>query len=858
VNKLTMNNNSRYYLSVFLIFLLQFAWAQSPKGDDYKIYQIEKIKVNGLKQFNTETVKAFIGYDKGDVIEVPGEQTAEIINKLWDLGYFSDVNLYVIPTQDNKVILEIDLQELPKVSQVVIKGLSRSKRKEIIKNLGLVKNVVLSENLKAKTVETIKNMYVKKGFLKTKVDFKTLPDSTDYVKLLINVDKGKRIKIKKINITGNKDIKVSKLKRKLKHTKEKRFYRFWKRSKYIADDFKEDLVNLTKYYQEKGYRNARVLSDSVYFDKNGKLNIDIKVEEGKKYYFGNIDVVGNNKYTTTFIKRIIGIKKGDVYNGILIAKRIDDPTDPDAESITNLYQNHGYLFSRINLVEKGVRQDTIDFEVRIYEGKPAKFNKITVNGNTRTNDPVIFRELRTLPGDTYSKKNVIRTIRELAQMQIFDAETITPDLKNIDPNAGTVDVDWHVEESGSSQIQLQGGFDGHYFIGTLGLALKNFSVKNIFNGKEYKPLPMGDGQSLALNLQVSQYYETYSLSFSEPWFGGKKPQAFTVSTYYSTYYGIDYENSTFNYREIDRDKKFIITGLTVGLSRKLKWPDDYFFLSQSISLNHYDIKNYGAVSTFGFDNGTSNNFSYNVLFGRNSSGPNPIFPTVGSEFILSLKLTPPYSLFSKLDYATITENPDYLNENGLPDYSKINQQRYKFIEYFKVKLNGTWYSNLYKKLVLRSKAEFGYLNAYNKDLGIPPFERFFVGGSGIMGGSLDSREIIPLRGYTDLSLNRFFGNNVGGTVYNKFSFELRYPITLKPQASIYMLAFAEGANTYNNIKYFNPFSLKKSAGVGVRIFMSAFGLLGIDFGYGFDKVPDSYGVPHVSGWQTHFIMNQRL
>jgi outer membrane protein insertion porin family len=857
VNKLTMSIKNISLISMIFFFSFHI-FGQERKDNDYKIYQIEKIKINGLKQFNAETVKAFIGYDKGDVIEVPGEQTAEIINKLWDLSYFSDINLFVIPTSENKVILEIDLKELPKISEVKITGLSKSKRKEFIKDLGLTKNAVLTENLKAKTLETIKNKYVKKGFLKTQVDFKTIADTADYVKVFIDVKKGRRIKIKKINITGNHQIKASKLKKKLKHTKEKRFYRFWKRSKYIADDFKEDLHELEKFYKEKGFRNARVLSDSVYFDKNDKLNIDIHLEEGKKYYFGNIDIVGNNKYSTQTIKNLLSIKKGDVYNGTLINNRIDDPSDPDAESITNLYQNTGYLFSRINLVEKNVRKDTIDFEVRIYEGKPAKFNNITVNGNLKTNDKVIIRELRTIPGDTYSKQNVIRTIRELAQMQIFDAEKITPDLKNIDPNAGTVDVDWHVEESGSSQIQLQGGFDGRYFIGTLGLALKNFSIKNIFNGKEYKPLPMGDGQSLALNFQVSRRYETYSLSFSEPWFGGKKPQAFTVSAYYSTYYGTDYTNYNYGYYDVDRSKKFMITGLTVGLSKKLRWPDDYFYLSQSISLNHYKIKNYGYSSAFGFNDGISNNFSYNFLFGRNSKRVNPIFPTGGSDFSIALKLTPPYSLFSQVDYATIYENPEYQFEDGSVDYEKINKQKYKFIEYYKIKFNGTWFTSLYKKLVLRSKAEFGYLSAYNNDLGVPPFERFFVGGSGLYGGSLDSREVIPLRGYVDQSLNWAFGRNVGGTVYNKFSFELRYPITLKPQASIYLLTFLEGANTYNNIKYFNPFSLKKSAGVGVRIFMSAFGLLGIDFGYGFDKVPDSYGVPKVSGWQTHFIMNQRL
>jgi len=856
VNRLTMKPR-KILLSILSILFLTQVYSQKVNSDDYKIYQIQDIKINGLKQFNPETVKAFIGVSKGDIIEVPGEQTANIINKLWDLTYFSDIDLYIIPTTDNKVILEIDLKELPKISKAQITGVPRSKRKEYIKDLSLVKNTVLSENLKAKTIETIRNQFLKKGFLNTKVSLKTVADSTDYVKLLVHVNKGKRVKIKKINIIGNKEIKAGKLKKQLKHTKEKRFYRFWKRSKYIADDFKKDLARLEKYYKGKGYRNARVLSDSVYFDDQKNLNIDIKVEEGPKYYFGNIDVVGNNHYSTPFIKSILGVKKGDVYNGPLISKRIDDPSKPDAESITNLYQNNGYLFSRINLVEKGVRKDTIDYELRIYEGKPAIFNNITVEGNQRTNDKVIYRELRTIPGAVYSKQNIIRSIRELAQLGFFDAEKISPDLKNVDPNAGTVDVDWHVEEAGSSQIQLQGGFDGHYFIGTVGLTLNNFSIRNIFNGKEYKPLPMGDGQKLALNLQVSQRYETYSLSFTEPWFGGKKPQAFSVSTYYSTYYGINYNNSTINYYDVDRNKKFIITGLTVGLSKKLQWPDDYFYLSQSISLNHYTIKDYGSIGAFGFNNGKSNNFSYNFLFGRNSSGPNPIYPRMGSEFGLSLKLTPPYSLFSNIDYATIDQNPAYLDENGQPDYEKINQQKYKFIEYYKVKVNGTWYTDLYKKLVLRSKAEFGYLGAYNQDLGIPPFERFFVGGTMPTGGNLDSRETIPLRGYVDQSLNRSFANR-GGTVYNKFSFELRYPITLKPQASIYVLSFFEGANTYNNIKYFNPFSLKKSAGVGVRIFMSAFGLLGIDFGYGFDKVPDASGIPKVSGWQTHFIMNQRL
>ena len=836
-----------------LLFFVAFILSAQIKSDEYKIYQIDKIIIHGLKEFNPETVKAFIGVSKGDIIEVPGDKTKDIIEKLWDLGYFSDINLYITPTTDNKVDLEIELEELPKISVAQIKGVSKSKSKEFIKKLGLLKNVVLNENIKAKTIETIKKEYIKKGFLNTKVSTRIIKDTAQFVKFLVNVDKGYRIKVNKINIIGNSHFSAGKIKRKLKNTKEKRIWRFWKRSKYIADDFKDDIKKLEDFYKEEGYRNARVLSDSVYFDQNDKLNIDIKVEEGKKYYFGNIEYVGNSAYPDDLLQRILGIKKGDPYNGILLKKRIDDPGKPDGENITNLYQNNGYLFSRINVVETGVRKDTIDFEIRIYEGKPAKFNKITIVGNEKTNDYVIFRELRTIPGNTYSKQNVVRSVRELSQLGFFDAEKISPEFKNVDANAGTVDIEWNVREAGSSQVQLQGGFDGRNFIGTVGLSFNNFSIRNIFNGKAYKPLPMGDGQKLSLSLQMSRFYETYSLSFTEPWLGGKKPQSLNVSLYSSTYYG----GYTYAYNaERDTSKKFLVSGLSVGLTKKLRWPDDYFIMSQSLSFNHYNFKNYD-VGLFGFDNGFSNNFSYNMMFGRNSSGPNPIYPMGGSEFFINLKMTPPYSLFSTLDYATLKDNPDFQDENGNPDYKKINRQKYSWLEYYKVKFTAAWYTNIVDKLVLRTKGEFGILGDYNKDLGVGPFERFYVGGNGLSSGSMISRDVIPLRGYEDSSLNRQFGRD-GGIVYNKFSLELRYPITLKPQASIYVLSFLEGGNTYNNIKINNPFSLKKSAGVGIRIFMSAFGLLGVDFGYGFDKVPNNQGIPVKSGWQTHFIMSQRL
>ena len=539
--------------------------------------------------------------------------------------------------------------------------------------------------------------------------------------------------------------------------------------------------------------------------------------------------------------------------------------DPDANDITNAYQNFGYMFSTINPVEVSAEGNVIDMEIRISEGKPAYFNNVTVVGNDVTNDHVVYREIRTRPGMLYRKSDIIRTIRELGQLGFFDAQQITPNVKNPNPVDGTLDVEYSVVEQGSSQIQLQGGYGGGGFIGTLGLSFNNFSIKDIFKKDAYKPVPRGDGQSLALRLQASQFFQTYSFSFSEPWFGGKKP--FQMSTSLSHSRQFLYNSST---GRADKSKRFNITGLTFGLSTRLSVPDDYFLLSQAISYQHYDLQNYNT-GLFTFGDGTSNNLSYTVGLSRNNLYNDPIFPTGGSNFSLSAKFSFPYSLVNGVDYEaladeraeqtetisayqsssspTLAETTEY--NNAIERRSEIDQERFKWLEFYKIKFKADWYQSLTKKLVLRPSVEFGFLGAYNNARGVIPFERFFVGGDGLGNFSLDGREVVQLRGYPNQSLS----SQDGGSIYNKFSLELRYPITMGAQAKIYALSFLEAGTSVNDFKDFDPFKLQRSAGFGLRIFMPAFGLLGIDFGHAFDEAP--YGAV-VKKWETHFIIGQQF
>jgi len=823
--------------------------AQTSTFEKGKRYMIDSIEVVGLKTYNAKTVISYSGLQKGQTIQVPGEDISKVINKLWKLEFFSDINFYVTRVDGDKIDLQLEIKELPTLSDVKIEGLRKSKAETIIKETELTSGKKLSESFLTNTKNYIVNKYKKNGYLNTKVTLNTIPDDTvpgtNNLKMVVKVDRGSPVKIKDIDFEGNEVFGAAKLRMKLKKTKKRFPLRFWKKSKFIAKEYEEDKKNLIDFYKEKGYRDARIITDSIISIEDKSMAIQLKIQEGNRYYFGDISYLGNSAYTNDQLNRVLGIAPGDPYNGVLLKERIQDEK-PDANDLSNLYQNNGYLFSNINAVEVSAENDTIDMEIRVNEGKLARFNKISVIGNDKTNDHVIFREVRTKPGELYSKDKVVRTVRELGQLGFFDAEQISPNFKNVDPNNGTVDIELGLVESGASQIELQGGYGGGGFIGTLGLSFNNFSMQNLWNKKAYKPLPMGDGQSLALRLQASQFYSTYSFSFSEPWLGGRQPVQFSTSLSRTNQYRYDYFT-----RRADKSQSFEISGISIGLARRLKVPDDFFTLSQSLGYQYYNLNNY-YTGLFTFGDGEASNLTYTIALSRNNTYTNPIFPTGGSTFSISAKFTPPYSLFNDIDYADLKNQAKYQDLQGNVLQDKIDQERFRWLEYYKLKFNGTWYTQLIGKLILKTQTDFGFIGAYNQDRGFIPFERFYLGGDGMANFAMDGRENIALRGYENQSLS----SRDGSIIYNKFSLELRYPVTLKPSASIYALTFLESGNGYDSFRAFNPFESKRSAGAGVRIFMPAFGLLGIDFGYGFDNVDPNSSSPN--GWETHFIIGQNF
>ncbi|WP_452231175.1 MULTISPECIES: outer membrane protein assembly factor BamA [unclassified Lacinutrix] len=866
---------TKHFLALTVTIFSLSTFAQETTFTKGNKYTIAEITVNGNTSFSEQTIITYSGLRKGSEVQIPGEDISSAIKKLWNSNLFNDIDIYLLKIEDNSAYLEIRLSDLPELNDIKITGVKKGKKETIIKENKLQKGVKVTENLVTTTKNYLQNKYKKDGFYNAKAHINTVEaEATDSinkakVNMVLAIDKGKKVKVKEIVYTGNSVLKESKLRNAMKNTKERNYFRVWKRSKYIEEDYKADLTSLINKYKENGYRDARVLSDSLIINNDNTVTLNINLEEGEKYSFGDISFIGNTVYTDEQLKRVLRVNKGETYNGVLLQERIADNSKPDADDLTNLYQNFGYLFSTINPVEVNAEGNVIDMEIRISEGKPTYFNSVTVHGNEVTNDKIIYRELRTRPGQLYSKSNVVRTIRELSQLGFFDAEQISTDFKNPNPNEGTIDLQYGVVETGSSQIELQGGYGGGGFIGTLGLSFNNFSIKNILNKKAYKPVPRGDGQKLALRLQASKFYQTYSFSFTEPWLGGKKPVQFSTSISHSKQFL--YDSSTGN---ADKDKRFNITGLSVGLAKRLSVPDDYFTLSQAVSYQHYDLKNYNT-GLFTFGDGYSNNLAYTIGLSRNNTYNDPVFPTGGSNFNVSAKLSIPYSLLNSVDYGALAEERDaeeeiynstdgtYTDVQRTDAYTRmgeIDQERYKWLEFYKIKFKADWYTKVVGKLVLRPSLEFGFLGAYNNDRGVIPFERFFVGGDGLGSYSLDGRESVALRGYENQSIQPLDDNglvtNDGGSIYNKFSLELRYPITLKPSAKIYMLGFLEGGVSYNDFKDYNPFDLKRSAGLGLRLFMPAFGLLGIDFGYGFDTVPGQGN--QVSGWQTHFIIGQQF
>ncbi len=841
-----------------LVLVFIFLFSESTYSqNNVERYNIGEIEVSGNTSFSPLTIITFSGLREGDAISIPGEKLSNAIKKLWGSNLFSSVNVYKTKIEDGVINLEIELYDLPELTVLEISGVKKRKKEEIIKENKLQSGVKVTENLITTTKNYLENKYRKKGFFNAKVIINTekVVDSTNKskVKMTLDIVKGSKLKVNEIKFNGINQLKSKTLEKAMKNTKRKKFYRLFKRSKYVPEDFKEDLLSLVDKYKENGFRDARIVSDTIE-NNNESIDISIDLIEGSKYTFGKIDYLGNSVYTDKQLNQILSIKEGDTYNGVELEKKIADRSDPDADDLSNLYQNNGYLFSSITPVEVNADGNIIDLEIRINEGKPAYFNKISVVGNNKTNDHVIYREIRTRPGQLYSKANVFRSLRELGQLGFFDPQLISPDFKNINPNDGTVDLEYTLVETGSSQIELQGGYGGGGFIGTIGLSFNNFSIKDIFKKEAYTPIPMGDGQRLALRLQASRFYTVNSFNFTEPWLGGKRPVQFSVQLSQTKQFMFNPYNYT-----ADKSRYFNISGISVGLAMRLTVPDDYFTLSQFIGYQFYDLNEYNT-GLFTFGNGSSNNLSYTIALSRNNTYTDPIYPTGGSNFSLSAKMTFPYSAFNDVDYKALKDEREGLvddlamnpnNTSAGERIAEIDQERYKWLEFYKIKFKGEWFTALTKKLVLRPSFEFGFLGAYNNDRGIIPFERFFLGGDGMGMYNLDGRENIPLRGYPNQSLSA----QDGGSIYNKYSLELRYPISLGEQAKIFALTFIEGGSSYNSFRDFDPFQLKRSAGIGVRLFMPQFGLLGIDFGHGFDPVP---GQSTKHGWETHFIFGQNF
>ncbi len=794
-----------------------------------KKYMIGGIAVSGNETISEQSILIFSGLGTGQRLKIPGDKLSSAIKKLWTSKLFSNVDVFVTKIDGDAIYLEIAVRELDKVGDVTITGLKKSKIEEIEKEIEFQNGSMLTENLIKTTENYIVDKYREKGYLRTKVTITTRRDTSqaNVQDALIVIDRGDKIGIKNIRFHGNTALKDSKLKKTMKKTKEKGITRIFSPSKFVEDLYQEDLEKVVEAFQEKGFRDALVVKDSLSWNEDNTINLDIFLNQGERYKFGDIAFLGNSVFTDEQLMSLLRIEKGVTYNGKALNERVYGDGSPESQDLTNTYLDNGYLFSRVTAVETSAENNTIDLEIRIIEDEPATIRKVTLKGNDVTNDHVLFREIRTKPGDLFSKSDIVRSIRELGQLGFIDPENIVPDVQ---PNFAdkTADIEYIVSEKGASQIELQGGYGGGAFVGTLGLSFNNFSIKNLFNWSEYKPVPRGDGQSIALRAQLSRFFRTYSISFSEPWWGGKKPKGFSFSLYNSSQFGFDpIEN------DVDKDQLLDILGASVGLSQRLKWPDDFFTLSTSFNYQRFKLQNY-TIAAFDFRDGISNNFNFAVNFGRSSAGPNPIFPSGGSQFNLLLKLTPPYSLLNNRDYSNLTDD-----------------ELYEWIEFYKIVFTGRWFSPIVGKLVLMSNAELGFLGAYNDEIGAPPFERFYVGGDGMQQGRFDGRTVIALRGYPNSSLS----SQTGGTIYNKVAFELRYPITLKPSASIYALTFLEAGNSWNEFREYRPFNLKRSAGAGIRVFMPAFGLLGVDFGYGFDNIP---GTNLISGWQTHFIIGQQF
>jgi outer membrane protein insertion porin family len=826
-----------------LILVSSAVVLRAQNGNEPRAFTISYISVEKCEYCNEEVIKTQCGLIPNSQIYIPGPDIADAIKKLWKQGLYSNVEIFVDELSATEVALTIKVEARPIVGSVFGKGLKKSHSDDIEAKLYFLKAKVYTAEKKLEAERVIRNFYIEKGYNDAVVtsDTSEMKNNSglagNRVDFVYTVAKGSKIKIHKIKIDGNQEFSDQRLKRKLKELKEKRWYRVWAKSKFSKKDMETAKTNLVAFYNTNGYRDAVVEFDTTYAYDEKTIDVELKVYEGNQYYIRNISWVGNLKYRTDSLQSILGIEKGDVYNRDLLMNRISG--DFTGRDVSSLYLDDGYLFFNVDPVEVRVVGDSVDLEMRIFEGPQAIIRNVWVEGNDKTSDFVILRELRTLPGNKFSRQDLIRSQRDILYLNYFNQETLQV-IPIPDPVNGTVDLKYIVEEKPSDQLQVQGGWGGRVrdvngnvvgggFVGTIQVGFNNFSTRKIFQRGGWKPVPAGDGQKLNLSVQMNgSGWQQYSISFLEPWLGGKKPNSLGVSLYY-----------TLN-KSVASDFRMSTTGGSIDFGTRMKWPDDFFKSYTSFNYKYYAIENGSRAFAFlGFDDGFINIFSLKQSIARVSIDA-PLFPRSGSDISFSVEATPPFSLFSNKDYSTID-----------------NADKFNLLEFHKWKFSATWYHQITKNLILRPRAFFGYLGNYNKDYGIPPFERFFMGGSGLNGFSFYGWEYMPLRGYPDQSVGPKdeTGNATGGNIFTKFTLEMRYPIMLNGPVSLWTVAFAEAGNTWLGFKEFDPFTLKRSAGVGVRVMVPMVGLMGVDAGYGFDKpAPIGGGTK----WQLTMVLGQEF
>ena len=855
----------RLAVTMIALALSMPLWAQQGSGVvvDYnnpKKYIVGGVTVEGNTYYSSEQILQVSGLRKDMEVKVPSEELSSVVKRLWLQRYFEDVKVTIdsiTPTRDT-AYFKISLIERPRVSRWVFSGVKNGEEKELREKLNFRRGTEFSDYVAKTSVDIIKKYYKEKGFLNVAVDVNTKKDTVirGAIRVQFAVNRGDKVKIKKITFAGNENLKESKLVRSMKKTRDARFQNFFSSKKFNEDEYENDKRAMISAFNEAGYRDARIVKDTMYYIEPGRLQIDFEIDEGKKYYFRDITWTGNSIYTSDALNQILMIKKGDVYDNVTMQKRIFGGGKQNEYDVSKAYRDNGYLFFNIQPVELNVEGDSVDVEMRIVEGKPATLNNIVINGNDLTNERVIRRQLFTRPGYLFSQSDFERSIREIASMGQFDPEAIMGEGGySLIPNQlnNTVDIVYNVTEKPSSQLELSGGWGGNTFVATLGVSFNNFSTRRFFDKTAWRPVPLGDAQNLALRFQTNgTYYTSLSASFSEPWLFGKKPTSLTTSLYYTRQ-----TNSYLALNILNDDQYMEVYGFAAGIGKRLKWPDNYFVLYNQLSWQTYKLQDWAYQ--FMFDTGISHNLSYTLSLSRNSTDQ-IIYPRVGSDFSFSMQLTPPYSLLRRKNYGVLdgNGNPTTVESWRDIDYNmQSSQDRYRWIEYHKWTFKGAIYTKLVGDLVLMARAQFGYLGYYNKNWGYSPFEGFRLGGDGMSGYDTYGSEIISLRGYENYSLtplaaaNSTTGNYYAGNVYDKFTVELRYPVVLQPQSTIYALLFLEGGNCWADIKDFNPFQIKRSAGVGVRVFLPMIGLLGVDWGWGFDD-------PINGQSQFHFVIGQQF